>query len=234
MNCFEEINKLKNGKEKFVAAAIEQNRSIVSVLRTKGGSGESHAVNAVLSEIFCKHKSALVVHEFENGCFDHYKKSAGAFESDSNRSMSVLCSCCEFIEKFSDSFFATEISHDAIIFTRGTSSGVDVQIIRNMLKFSEQVILAVNSRVFDSVNSAYVSSEKLISDCDNVEKIRILCWLEPEVISGNMIYKYKIYNPIDFIYNVKNNDFNDLFLEESTESGGLGALLFNKLRMFTS
>lgn len=233
MNYFEESNKLIIGKEKFVAAAIEQNRSIVSVLRTKGGSGESHAVNAVLNEIFCKHKSALVVHEFENGCFDHYKRSAGAFESGSNPPMSVLCSCCEFIERFVDSFFATEISkQDAIVFTQGTSAGVIMQNIRDMLEVSELVILTVNSNVFASVDHAYSNAEKLVSDCDDVEKIRILCWLEPEFISGNMIYKYKIYNLIDFIYNVKNNDFNDLFLEESTSSGGLGRLLFNKLRIF--
>lgn len=217
----------------FYNDSVTSNRSIISVLRSKGGSGEGHAVKVISDSLISLDKSVLVVSQNASNITKKHARELA------ERNVS----CDTFSHMFSDwgDFFDNESyrvrhNYDVSLFTRGTSSSGGVAYLEKMSNISEITFVSVNSCVDESITNAYGATTGLLSiDSPKINDIKIFCWFETDnSFVDSPGYFYRIYSPSDFVNLVENSNKGELIYEKEVPGEDLICVLKNKLRIFDS
>lgn len=219
----------------LVEGALQQNRSLISVLRTKGGSGESHVVKAVLDAIINEYKSALVVHENPDRTLEKYVGNTWNYLEQDPSATALICS--RWDEFFKDGYtHFLKSTFDSIIFTLGTTYGTNITTLKEMANISDVVFLSVSSDVRDSVEPAVIFSQYLLEDSSvPTGNIFIFCWYKKWSDDHDKImHRYKIYDVHDFINIVDLENVVNLVPYTDLGYDDITNLLSKKLKIFSS
>lgn len=232
----QEVDNLKPYDElaqDFYKDSVCSNRSIISVLRSKGGSGEGRAVNVISDSLISLDKSVLVMSQNTSNII---KKYAGNLAERSVSDDVFSHVFCEWGDFFNNELYKSYSSYDVSVFTRGTSSSGGVSYLKDMSNISELTFVSVNTDADESIAHAYRAATGLLSvDSPRINDIKMFCWFEIDQSNEDLPkYFYKIYSPSDFINLVESSDRGKLSYEEEAPGEDLVYILKNKLRVFDS
>jgi hypothetical protein len=209
----------------FIDKAAKKHKLMLGVLRTKGGSGESHTVGVmieVLANLGCK---TLVVSQWPDRSIESYAGEVWVpGVTGEGMSACYISRWDDFLTSDAENFLESDF--DAIIFTEGTSAGVDPGIVLDLSDIASLVFMSVNSDVYDSIIPMKHISESLLNlNPTLIEKVFSFCWFEEWQGASKKKHFFRVAGMADYVDELCIYEKPVMRLSESDEYARLVAMI---------